>query len=413
MCGIYGIAKSPTSDLSDKDFNKLKKAIKLIAIDSEIRGNQSSGVATIGTNSMIYKTLDESSKFVKSKHFRQALKELKDSNILLGHTRFATEGALIVDNAHPFQVGNTIGTHNGCVYNIDEMQKKLGKNCPVDSQLIFKSIDVNSDIQNAVKHFDSDFALAYVKDDINVLHLCREENRPLYIGYWKDKQILFYASEEDFLEDAFVELDMDIETFPLETNTLYSYDVTKFDKDGTNRVKTEFEYESRFVSIVNYSKLNNYSTYTSPYSRWSSHSETDYDKWTYRDDTYDYYDENGDLKNELLDYDDFDYSKIRESNEYLDAIDEFNDEEDNWKLQKCSQYYDERYRKEDDNWFYDEQEKRWYYVKKDGSLVKEEDLRFGDIQEYDDKCMYCDEEIVKNVCGCYIDEEQTEIPYSK
>tara|TARA_R100001082_G_scaffold62219_1_gene34825 strand:- start:4057 stop:5262 length:1206 start_codon:yes stop_codon:yes gene_type:complete len=401
MCGIYGIAKSPTSDLSDKDFNKLKKAIKLIAIDSEIRGNQSSGVATIGTNSMIYKTLDESSKFVKSKHFRQALKELKDNNILLGHTRFATEGAISVANAHPFQVGNTIGTHNGCVYNIDEMQKKLGKNCPVDSQLIFKSIDVNSDIQNAVKHFDSDFALAFVKDDINVLHLCREENRPLYIGYWEDRQILFYASEEDFLEDAFMELELDIDTFPLETNTLYSYDVTKFDKNGTNRVKTEFEYESRFVSIVNYSKLNSYS------SIWNG---TDYDKWTYRDDNYDYYDENGNLKNELLDMSDFDYSKVVQ-NQYDDFVKGYKEEENNWKLQKCSQYYGVSYRKNDDNWFEDKQEERWYYVKKNGDLVKEEDLTFGDMQEYDDTCMYCDEDIIKNHCGCYIDEEQTEIPY--
>lgn len=393
MCGIYGIAKSPTSDLSGKDFNKLKKAIKLIAIDSEIRGNHSSGVATIGRNSMIYKSLDESSKFVKTKHFRRALKDMKDNNILLGHTRFATEGEISVANAHPFQVGNTIGTHNGCVYNIEKMSKKLDKNCPVDSQLIFKSIDTTENIQDAVKYFDSDFALAFIKDDVNILHLCREDNRPLAVGYWKDKKILFYASEDIFLEDAFLDLELDIEVEELPKNILHSFDVNKFTNKGTNCIETKFKYESRWTPIVTYNNYNNYNR--------ANTFQDGTDDWIYRDDRYDYY-VDGNLRNTQLDTSDFDYSKVDSS---------WTDDVNSWKLQKCAEYYGYDYRIDDENWFFDEVENRWYYARKNGEMVKEEDLTFGDLREHDETCTYCGEkatisrygtnEVVR--CGCQLD----------
>ena len=46
---------------------------------------------------------------------------------MLGHTRFATEGAIVKSNAHPFRVGDVVGTHNGCVYNVKEMETQLDK----------------------------------------------------------------------------------------------------------------------------------------------------------------------------------------------------------------------------------------------------------------------------------------------
>jgi glucosamine 6-phosphate synthetase-like amidotransferase/phosphosugar isomerase protein len=268
MCGIYGIAKSPTP-YTNKQLKVVKKVLREMAVDSESRGAHSSGIAKVGANTRIYKSLLPSSKFVDTKEYHDAVSSLKtDSYILLGHTRFATEGAIVKSNAHPFRVGDVVGAHNGCVYNISEMQTKLDKQCPVDSQLIFKSLNDSDNIQEAVQNFDADFALSFVKKNPMKLYLTREENRPLYVAYVPSLKTLFYASEDSFVEDALVKNGInDVDVYSLNKNTLYAFDTAKFDDIKTNVEKTKFKYDSR---VYHYS-LNNYAT------SWSQ-SEQD-DEW--------------------------------------------------------------------------------------------------------------------------------------
>tara|TARA_R110000824_G_scaffold222606_1_gene410319 strand:- start:19351 stop:20352 length:1002 start_codon:yes stop_codon:yes gene_type:complete len=245
MCGIYGVAKSPTP-YTKKQLEVVKKVLREIAIDSETRGSHSSGIARVGSSTRIHKSLLPSSKFVDTKEYNESVKSLKDDSfILLGHTRFATEGAIIKSNAHPFRVGDVVGAHNGCVYNIKEMQTKLDKQCPVDSQLIFKAINDNENIQDAVKNFDSDFALSFVKNNPMVLYLCRESNRPLHVAYIPSLKTLFYASESDFIENALMMYNIQAEVFSLNKNTLYVFDVSKFTDEKINVDKVPFDYESR------------------------------------------------------------------------------------------------------------------------------------------------------------------------
>jgi len=269
MCGIYGIAKSPTP-YTNKQLKVVKKVLREMAVDSESRGAHSSGIAKVGANTRIYKSLLPSSKFVDTKEYHDAVRSLKtDSYILLGHTRFATEGAIVKSNAHPFRVGDVVGAHNGCVYNISEMQTKLDKQCPVDSQLIFKSLNDSDNIQEAVQNFDADFALSFVKKNPMKLYLTREENRPLYVAYVPSLKTLFYASEDSFVEDALVKNGInDVDVYSLNKNTLYAFDTAKFDNIKTNVEKTQFKYDSR---VYHYT-LNNYAT------SWASSVEED-EEW--------------------------------------------------------------------------------------------------------------------------------------
>ena len=255
MCGIYGLAKSPRP-YSSHDLKVAKKVLRAIAVESEARGSHSSGIAQIGQNTKIHKSLLPSSKFVNGQSYAEAVNSLIEGNrILLGHTRFATEGAVTKANAHPFKVGSVIGAHNGCVYNFEEMQTRLDKKCPVDSQLIFKSININDNLTNAVKHFDSDFALSFIKEDPLTLYLCRESNRPLFVAYVQSLQTLFYASEKSFIEKGLMNGKVkSADIFELNKNTLYKFDTRLFGNKVTNVNKTVFEYESRVYQW----QMNNY-----------------------------------------------------------------------------------------------------------------------------------------------------------
>ena len=332
MCGIYGIAKSPTPYTS-RQLKVVKKVLRDIAIDSESRGAHSSGIARVGANTRIYKSLLPSSKFVDTKEYNQSVKSLKDeSYILLGHTRFATEGAIVKSNAHPFRVGDVVGAHNGCVYNIEEMQGKLDKQCPVDSQLIFKAINDKDNIQEAVKDFDSDFALSFVKKNPMVLHLCRETNRPLYIAYVSEYKTMFYASESAFIEDALFDSGIkNVDVYSLNKNTLYSFDVSKFDDIKMNVEKSLFDYTSRVYQW----KLNTYPTTTSVNYAWST------------------------LSNQ---------TKI-----------DFEDDNDDWHNERKSQESIElaqMTKTHPNSWFYEPEDDSWFHVNPDTGEISSEETMF-------------------------------------
>ena len=335
MCGIYGIAKSPTP-YTGRQLKVVKKVLREIAIDSETRGSHSSGIAKVGANTRIYKSLLPSSKFVDTKEYNQSVKSLKDeSYILLGHTRFATEGAIVKSNAHPFRVGDVVGAHNGCVYNIEEMQGKLDKQCPVDSQLIFKAINDKDNIQEAVQDFDSDFALSFVKKNPMVLHLCRESNRPLCIAYVPEYKTLFYASESDFIEDALFNAGIkNVDVYSLNKNTLYSFDVSKFDDIKTNVEKSLFDYTSRVYQW----KLNSYPKSTPITYSWSSTSN----------------------QTEL---------------EFDDDIDDW---QNDWKNQESIELA-QMTKTHPNSWFYDSKQDTWFHVNPDTGEISSEETMFDRI----------------------------------
>lgn len=70
----------------------------------------------------------------------KTLRTMATANTVMGHTRFATTGAVTSANAHPFELGHIVGAHNGMVYNHAALSEKYARTYTVDSMHLFGHI---------------------------------------------------------------------------------------------------------------------------------------------------------------------------------------------------------------------------------------------------------------------------------
>jgi predicted glutamine amidotransferase len=135
MCGIFGFQCTDDNNLTEYEAGILGVTL---ASEMEGRGKDSFGVALFDPTGKIdvIKGLGKISE--KGSH---VLREISVYPKILGHTRAATVGEVSIPNAHPFEVGNIIGVHNGSVGNYKEMNEKYGRTFEVDSQHLFAHIN--------------------------------------------------------------------------------------------------------------------------------------------------------------------------------------------------------------------------------------------------------------------------------
>ena len=114
----------------------------ILALGNENRGHDSWGVVTLK---------EEKPKIIKAvgaitKGIRFSVE--KDLSLqTLWHTRHATAGAVTKENAHPFEIGNIMGAHNGVISNFTWLNKTYpDRKFEVDSQHLIAHIDENKDL---------------------------------------------------------------------------------------------------------------------------------------------------------------------------------------------------------------------------------------------------------------------------
>lgn len=190
MCGIFGFAGNVP--------NKVNLMRWLICLNS-VRGTHSSGVAVKINNNVnsIFKRATHPFKF--SRKIPRYLNSIGQFQSIIGHTRWATHGAINKQNAHPFKIGNIIGTHNGIVSNLDELKEYLECNSyEVDSQYLIHSLAKKGHLGIAYGSLNVAY---FVEGDDYLLHLIRHNN-PLSIAYVNNKTGLVYASDNEHLEKS-------------------------------------------------------------------------------------------------------------------------------------------------------------------------------------------------------------------
>lgn len=189
MCGHVGIA----GNLQFADEARIKKLL----IFDYFRGPDSTGFAAVtpGGGYKVAKIASHPIDLFDSKSFEQACNGYH-SSIFLGHNRAATRGKVNAVNAHPFVCGHIIGAHNGTLdkSSHDALNKAIGEDTEVDSEAIFKSIEIFG-IEETVKMLSGAWALVWVDLKERTLNWLRNKERSFWYAYEGNLDRVVWASE--------------------------------------------------------------------------------------------------------------------------------------------------------------------------------------------------------------------------
>lgn len=204
MCGIAGFYLREEAD---------SKAMATKLLDGiEHRGRHATGVAYWSANAEGKPTVMMQKAPVPARQFVKSMAVPEDVQILIGHTRAATQGPPEVnENNHPVTSANTIiGVHNGCIYNDEDLWKAIGPDlraAEVDSEVIMGGLYALVDGQPDTKQYgpflnrlEGSAAIAWLDTrEPNRLHLAKVRRSPVFIG-WTEAGSLVFASTKVAME---------------------------------------------------------------------------------------------------------------------------------------------------------------------------------------------------------------------
>jgi len=232
MCGIIGYkGKKNANEIVIKGLKRL-----------EYRGYDSFGIATKNKTLEIFKKVGKIGEIKDLK--------IKESNIALGHTRWATHGNVTETNAHPqLSQDNKIAVvHNGIVENYQKLKKFLIKqglkfssqtDTEVIPQYIYYFMKKGWTFEEATKKtlnkLEGSFAIVAIHQDSKTIIGARSGS-PLVLGTGKDE--FFLASDVPaFLEytkyviylddDEIVVINKNYNIFDLKNNTIVHKKINK------------------------------------------------------------------------------------------------------------------------------------------------------------------------------------------
>ena len=192
MCGLVGVVGTSLS------FQTNKALKQLLYIDS-LRGPHSTGLAmNNGNNEVVtYKRALASADFLQLDKPSNMLMKVS-GDFIMGHNRYATQGEINDDNAHPFTYGNVTLAHNGTL--TDQSTLPDHEEFVVDSENIAYAMGLVDDPEEVISKLIGAFALTWYNDWEMKFYLVRNSERPMWIAKAKLTDTYYYASERYMLE---------------------------------------------------------------------------------------------------------------------------------------------------------------------------------------------------------------------
>ena len=198
MCGILGYVGN-----NNKGVESVLNGLEHL----EYRGYDSAGIDYVHNNKL---------NIIKEKGRISSLKNdlntNEESNLAIGHTRWATHGGVTKANAHPHTCGDITIVHNGIIENYLELKKELEQKgytfksetdtevaCALLDDLYQKHKDINKAINEFKLKAKGAYALGIIiKDDYTNLYALKK-NSPLIIGLGNKEN--FIASDVPAIVD--------------------------------------------------------------------------------------------------------------------------------------------------------------------------------------------------------------------
>lgn len=235
MCGISGVAMYP-KERTTQELNYIRSLVGNLATEIQSRGTDATGFAIFNKKGEheIFKSNIDASTMVEMDTYEDFTKRTinnETTNILI-HTRMATKGSKENnDNNHPIESVNTIGIHNGMLWNDDELfrEKNMFRQAQVDSEVIFRLFDLEREmkvknIKNVAETISGVFAVAFVeKSNPFVLNYFRDSN-PTTFAFIPSLNIIIFASESRHVAEAIKYTNLEFEYLPQSESFLVNED---------------------------------------------------------------------------------------------------------------------------------------------------------------------------------------------
>lgn len=187
MCGIVGVVGKIGK-------NEREVFRQLLIVDS-LRGADSTGfLSAKGNRSDIFKRAGDPYFVMESRRFDTNLNAA--ANVLIGHNRYATVGAINTVNAHPFDFENVVGVHNGTLRN--KWSLPDAQQFSVDSENLYHAINKDG-VEDTIPKVLGAWSLAWWDKKAGTFNLLRNDERPMCMCITKDKKTIFFASEVGML----------------------------------------------------------------------------------------------------------------------------------------------------------------------------------------------------------------------
>ena len=212
MCGVFGIQFTNKAT----DFQRALMILSL-ADEMETRGDQSWGIFGIQRKKRAAWTIEKDIGPITGAD----MSRWSRYSIIAGHTRWATTGKVIAANAHPFEIGNTIGMHNGTLSCHEELNRKYNRQFAVDSMHLVAHVDEQKDLTEVASYGTLVFAR---KTDDGAVYLGRWNDGDLAV--WETPVGVVWASTDNAIVRALLAAGVDpqddrVQPIRIDEETLY------------------------------------------------------------------------------------------------------------------------------------------------------------------------------------------------